>query len=140
MESIAIKSRRLLIRIGKFLPFSLCLIVFMGYTESMVALVAHDFLLFDNYVTLNTPFSFWIAKRFTYDWLTIFIVFVIGFAIEACKWNRLATLYLAGQLYEKDLVNDAELDEETILAIILANMIISAFFVYKGVIILINAK
>lgn len=139
-ESFAVKSRRLLIRIGKILPFSLCFIVFMGYTESAIALVTHDFLLFDNNMTLNTPVSFWIAKRFTYDWLMLFVILVISIAIETCKWNKIAILYLGGQLCEKDMVVKMEMEETTIFVIIFANLIISAFLVYKGVRILINTK
>lgn len=132
-ETFVVKSRRLLIRIGKLLPFFLCLIVAVGYAETIYALVANNYVLYNNDITLNTPISFWVGKIFIYDWVTLSIIVLIGFAIETCRWHKIATAYLALQIYERDLIASVELEEYTILEIAIANLIVSIYLVYKGI-------
>lgn len=130
------KIRRLLINLGKVLPFILCFVLLIGYTESIISLAFDNYLNYENYLTLNTPLSFWIALKFKYDYLTLFIITIISFAIETCKWNKLAILYLLMQLWEKDYFFTIELYKEYIYLICMINIIVCTFFVFKGITIL----
>lgn len=127
------KIRRLLINLGKVLPFILCFVLLIGYTESIISLVFDNYLNYENYLTLSTPLSFWIALKFQYDYLTLFIITIISFAIETCKWNKLAILYLLMQLWEKDYFFTIELYKEYIYLICIINIIVCTFFVLKGI-------
>lgn len=124
--------RRLLIRIGKFLPFVLCGIVFFSYSENVIALYNQDYLYFDRYIVLNTKFSFIIADSFEYDLLTIFAAGVLSNALSTCIYNKLAVLYLLVHLAEKKFFITVELYPEYIYAICVANIIICTFLCYKG--------
>lgn len=129
--SYANSARRLLINSGKLLPFALCFILSVSYSETLVAVVTENFLEYEGYIVLNTPISFSIAKVFRYDWLIMTLVFVISLAIEVCKWNMYASMYLAVHLLEKHYFS-FEMEMGSIAVVAGLNFIISAYFVYKG--------
>lgn len=132
------KARRVLIRVGKLLPFVLCFIVLIAYTESAFALATSDFLTYNGYTIPNTPISFYIANNFEeYDFVMCVIVLIISIAIEACKWNLRATYFLFVNQFEKYYF-DFELEPTTIYAICLANIIVCGYLTYKGIKIFIN--
>ena len=124
--------RRLLIQIGKTLPFVLCSIVFISYLEMAFASATSDYLLYDGMVILNTPISFFIGRYFEYDLLVCIISLIMSIAIEACRWNLWATFYLFVHLAEKSFF-DFELDVWQIYIIAIANLIVSGYFTYKGI-------
>lgn len=132
--------RRLLIQIGKTLPFVLCSIVFISCIEMAFAAATSDCLLYDGMVILNTPISFFIGRYFEYDLLVCVISLITSIAIQACRWNLWATFYLFVHLAEKSYF-DFELGVWQIYIISILNLIISAYFTYKGITIFLkNAK
>lgn len=131
-------ARRVLIRVGKLLPFVLCFIVLIAYTESAFALATSDFLSYNGYTIPNTPISFYIANNLEeYDFVMCVIVLITSIAIEACKWNLRATYFLFVNQFEKYYF-DFELEPTTIYAICLANIIVCGYLTYKGIKIFIN--
>ena len=122
----------LLIQIGKTLPFVLCGVLFISCIEMAFAVVTNDYLLYDGVVILNTPISFFIGRYFEYDLLVCIISLIMSIAIEACRWNLLATFYLFVHLAEKSFF-DFELDVWQIYIIAIANLIVSGYFTYKGI-------
>lgn len=130
------RARRLLINFGKIIPFVLCFMVLISYAESLYALCTDNFMLYGDSAALYTPISFYIAKRFEYDWLTILATTILSISIETCYWNKLALFYLFVQLWEKTYFSTIELYPEYIYAIIAVNLLCSGFFVFKGITIL----
>lgn len=131
--------RRLLIRLGKCLPFVLCGAICVSCVEMLIALATHDFISYNGTIILNTPISFAIGLYFEYDTLVCVLSFVLSIAIAACKWNLWATFYLLVHLMEKSYF-DFELDEWQIYVIAIANLIVSGYFTYKGIKILLTHK
>ena len=131
--------RRLLIHVGKMLPFVLCSIVFISCLEMAFAVATNDYLLYDGVVILNTPISFFIGRYFEYDLLVCVISLITSIAIQACKWNLWATFYLFVHLAEKSYF-EFELDICQIYTIAIANLIVSGYFTYKGIKILLTHK
>lgn len=127
------KVRRLLIQIGKSLPFLLCFIVFISYAENLFALATNDFLYYDGYYIVNTPISFAIGIKFEYDWLIVCVTMILSIAIETCKWNKFALLYLAANVLQKSYIASVELEWGTICAICMVNMLVCSFLIYKGI-------
>lgn len=127
------KFRRLLIKFGKILPFMLCFVVLIAYLESFIALCTDNFLLYEEYITLNTPISFWIASKFKYDVLTIFAATILSISVETCVWNKLSLCYLTLHYLSIQYIEKQELYPEYIYAICITNIIICGFFCYKGV-------
>ena len=131
------KFRRLLIRVGKILPFVICFIVLIGYVESFIALYFNDYILYGNDIILNTKVSFAINKFIEYDIQILVVLVILSIAIQTSNYNKLACIYLGVNLFEKSYF-DFELYPEYIYLICIVNIIVSAFFVWKGLRILIN--
>lgn len=134
--NIVHRARIALIRLGKVLPFIVCGLVFVSYAESLFALATNDFGLWGGNVIPNCNISWFIGKYFEYDIATLIVLLIISLAVETCYWNKLAILYLAVQLWEKSYISQVELYEEYIYAIIAVNLIVSGYFVCKGISIL----
>lgn len=133
MDGLAYRMRVALINTGKMLPFLICVVVFVSYAESAFALATNDFLDTDDAIILNKPLSWLIADYFRYNIVTIVVLTILSYAINACKWNKLALLYLATQLYEKEYFLTVELETFYIYAICAINMIVCSYLIYKGI-------
>lgn len=136
---MANKARKLLINLGKSLPFALCFVLLISYTESVFSLITANYVEYGGVTILYTPISFYIAEWFEYDLLTVTVIFITSIAIEACKWNLFASVYLAINLAQKSYIS-TELEPWTICTVAITNALISAFFVYKGIIIITTKK
>ena len=130
--------RKLLIRVGKVLPFIVCLLLFISYIENIYALYNNNFLYYKGYCVLSKPISNYIGNIFEYNLQTLFILALISFAIRTCIYNKLACLYLGVHLYEKSYFSTIELYPEYIYIICITNILISGFFVYNGIKILLK--
>jgi len=129
--------RRLLIQLGKTLPFVLCAVILVSYIETVFNLTTSHFLNLDGVIILNTPISFIVGQIFEYDLLVCCIMLTMSIAIEACKWNLWATFYTFVHIAEKYYF-DFELEPTTIYIICLANIIVAGYLTYKGIKILIR--
>lgn len=132
------RARIFLIELGKMLPFVVCFIVLISYTEDLFALTVDNYVVYDGSLVLNKPISWWIGQYFEYNLITVVILLTISVAIQTCVWNKLDILYLAIQLIEKQYFDTIELYPEYIYAICLANIVASGFLVYKGILVLIK--
>lgn len=132
--------RKLLIRIGKILPFVICFLVCLNYAETAFALATNNYLDWNGVVIPNTPISFLIGQYFEYNLQMLVVLCIISIAIETCIYNKLACVYLCVNLYEKSYFANVELYTETIYIIAVTNIIVSGFFVYKGAKMLIKYK
>ena len=124
--------RRLLIRVGKILPFIVCLLILLQYVETVFALLLSDFLVYDDMVIPNTPISFFIGQYFEYNLQMLVVLCIISISIETCIYNKLACLYLGINLLEKSYF-DFELEPTTIYIICLANIIVAGYLTFKGI-------
>lgn len=129
--------RRLLIQLGKTLPFVLCVAILISYIETVFNLATSHFLYLDGVVIPNTPISFIVGQIFEYDLLVCCIILTMSIAIEACKWNLWATFYAFVHIAEK-FYFDFELEITTIYVICLANIFVAGYLTWKGLHILIN--
>lgn len=131
------KIRRLLIQIGKVLPFIVCALMCLNYAESAFSLLTGNFLSYDDVVILNTPLSFFIGHYFEYNVQMLAVLVIISFAVETCVYNKLACLYLGINLIEKSYF-DFELEPTTIYIICVLNILVAGFITWKGLIILLK--
>lgn len=137
---MANRARRLLIYIGRSLPFILCFLVFISYSETILSLNANKFMCFADCCIVYTPVSFFVGNIFEYDWLIVILTLVVSVAIEACVLNLTAVMYLGLQLIEKSYLSTVELYEEYIYMIAAVNIMISGLLCYKGAKKLITTK
>lgn len=132
--------RRLLIRIGKVLPFFLCFLVFINYSETLIALATGDYLAYDGMVIPNTRISFLVGKYFEYDLSMLIVLIVVSIAVNTCFWNKVSCLYLGANLYEKSFFETNVYDNEIYYAVCAFNIILASYLTLKGIRILINNK
>ena len=123
--------RRLLINVGKILPFVVCFIVLISYIENVYALTTEDYMYYNGYYVLNKQVSNFIGSIFEYNIQTLTVLLLVSFAISTCIYNKLACLYLGINLLEKSYF-DFELEPTTIYIICLANIVVAGYLTFKG--------
>lgn len=126
------KIRRLLIHIGKVLPFVVCFLMCINYSETAFALATSDFLVYDGVVIPNTAFSFLIGQYFEYNLQMLFVLVILSIAIQTCVYNKMACAYLGINLAEKSYF-DFELEPTAIYLICLANIIVAGYLTLRGI-------
>ena len=131
------KIRKLLIKVGKVLPFVICFITCLNFIETAFATATSDFLVYDGIVIPNTPISFFIGQYFEYNLQMLVVLVILSIAIQTCIYNKLACAYLGINLAEKSYF-DFELEPTTIYIICLANIIVAGYLTYKGIKILLK--
>ena len=131
--NLVYKSRIGLIRFAKVFPFLLCFIVLASLLETVFALVLSDFVVFDNGITPNTPFAWLIAEKYEIGIYSVLLAIFLSVAFETCIWNKASEVYLLIYLKQQVYFPTIELYPKYIYAICIANILICAFFCYKGI-------
>ena len=127
------KARVILINIGKILPFVMCFIVALSYTESMLSVITNNLVKWNEYAIPNNEISWFVGEYFEYDLVTLVAFVILSIAIETCVYNKLTCLYLGINLLEKSYF-DFELEPTTIYIICLANIIVAGYLTIKGIV------
>lgn len=127
------RTRILLIRFGKVVPFVVCALVFISYIENIYALYNECYLTINGVVILNKPISYLIGSYFEYNALFLSFLIVVSFAIETCIYNKLAIFYLAINLYEKSYFTNHVYENNIYYIVAIINALVCAFFCNKGI-------
>lgn len=130
------KAKILLIDSGKMMPFVLCFVAFVSYSEDAFALFTSNIVNCGGYCVLYKPISWFLGNYFEYNIPFLVILTIISYALNTCYWNKIAIVYLFLQLFEKNYFLTIELNEQTLYAIIITNIAVSALLTTKGMIIL----
>lgn len=133
------KARVWLIRLGKVLPFVICFIVMLSYSETVFNLATNDLSSWYGIVIPSKPISWFISGYFEYNLQMLVVLCIISIAIETCYWNKLVCFYLGINLLEKSYF-DFELEPTTIYIICLANIVVAGYLTYKGIKILLTSR
>ena len=127
------KSRIGLIRFAKVFPFLLCFIVLISLSETLFALLLSDFVILDGSLTPNTPLAWFIADKYEFEIYSVLAAIFLSIAFETCVLNKASEIYLLVLLKQQTYFPTIELYIEYIYAICIANILICAFFCYKGI-------
>lgn len=133
------RARIWLIRLGKVLPFVVCFIVMLSYSETIFNLATNDLNDWCGVVVPNKPISWLIGQYLEYNLQTLAVLVILSIAISTCIYNKLACGYLGVNLAEKSYF-DFELEPTTIYIICLANIIVAGYITYKGIYLLTKTK
>lgn len=125
-------ARRILIRIGKSLPFLFAFLVFVNYTENVYAITLGKYADFGGNLVYDTPLSYAIASYIEYDCALVILAGIISLAIEACIWNLLCGVYLLFNLLEKSFFLTHDFSPEVYLYVSVVNMLIAGFLCFQG--------
>ena len=131
------KARIWLIRLGKILPFVVCFIVLLSYTESILSLITNKVVEYDDYFILYKPITFAISSYFEYNIQTLVVLSLISISIRTCIYNKLTCFYLGINLFEKSYF-DFELEPTAIYVICVCNIVVACYLIFKGIKIIIK--
>jgi hypothetical protein len=131
--NLVYKARVGLIRFAKVFPFILCLVVLISLLETLFALSLNNFVVFDCGIIPNTPFAWLIAEKYEIGIYSVLLAIFLSIAFETCVWNKASEIYLLVYLKQQVYFQTIELYPEYIYAICIANILVCAFFCYKGI-------
>lgn len=125
--------RKLLIRIGKVIPFVFAFVVAFGYCETLYA-VANGYMILDidgDYI-YNIPITFFLGNIVYIDWFDVFLLYVLAVALEFCKYNMRAVHYLLLNLAVRTLVEHFYLDWWVVVSLASFMALLGLYCVYGG--------
>lgn len=77
--------RKLLIRVGKIIPFVFAFIVMVSHIETAYAVLNDNIILdLEGYYTYDVPISNYIGNIVYIDWFDVLIVWILCVALELC--------------------------------------------------------
>lgn len=126
--------RKALIRIGKVLPFVICMLICTNYAETCLSVYTNDFVLYDNAVIPNTKLSFFIGQYFEYNIQMLVVITIISISIQTCIYNKIACAYMGVNLIEKSYFHSVELFPEYIYTICFTNIAVCVWLCWNGLI------
>lgn len=131
--SIIYQVRKVLVNLGKILPFVLTFILCISYSESLFSVITQRYVEYGEHTILETNLSYWLAQIFEYDWLSLFVLFTLSISLETCIYNKMACGMLAINLLEKTYLSQIELYPTTICIICLCNILVCGWLTFKGI-------
>ena len=133
--------RKLLIRLGKVIPFAFAFIVSFGYCETIYA-VANDYMVLDtdgDYI-YNIPITFFLGNIVYIDWFDVLLLYVLAVALEFCWRNMLAVHYLLLNLAVRTLTEHFYLDWWIVVGLAGFMALAGLYCIYGGLKILFNSR
>ena len=133
--------RKLLIRIGKVIPFVLAFVVVLGYVE---IIYAHGnnltVMIDDEFETYYTPLSNFIGNIIYIDWFDVLLLYIIAFALEFCKYNLRAVHYLLLNLAVRFVLEHFYLPNHVLIHLCAFMALAGLYCVYGGINILLSLR
>ena len=125
--------RKLLIRVGKVIPFVFAFIVVISHIESIFAILNDDIVLdFEGYYTYNVPISNYIGNIVYIDWFDVLLLYVLAVALEFCWRNMLAVHYLLLNLAVRTLVEHFYIESGIVVGLASFMALAGLYCVYGG--------
>ena len=135
---ITTSARRGIIRIGKYAPFFIVVIVTISNIETLYSVIEERYCTFNGMVVYYKPISWWIGEMFELSIAWIVALLILSFGVEACVWNRACIVFLSLVLLQKDFFLEHTINETYFAFVLIANSTIGTLLVIKGIKILLK--
>lgn len=133
--------RKLLIRIGKVIPFVFAFIVVISHIESIYAILNDDIILdLEGYYSYNVPISNYIGSIVYIDWFDVLLLYILAVALEFCWRNMLAVHYLLLNLAVRTLVEHFYIESGIVVGIASFMALAGLYCVHGGIKVLTNSQ
>ena len=133
--------RKILIRVGKVIPFVFAFIVVISHIESIFAILSDDIILdLEGYYTYNVPISNYIGNIVYIDWFDVLLLYVLAVALEFCWRNMLAVHYLLLNLAVRTLVERVYIESGIVVGLASFMALAGLYCVYFGIKILLSSR
>jgi len=125
--------RKILIRLGKIIPFVLAFILLVGYIESIYAVISQNLIVDVEDETLyNLPITFFLSDIVFIDWLDVFLVWILCFALELCKYAFRCAYLITLNLPFRRLVAHVSMADGITISLYAIMALFGLFCVYGG--------
>ena len=133
--------RKLLIRIGKIIPFVLAFIVLVGYVENVYSVLT-DRICIDEYgmAFYYCPFSTWISNLVYIDWFDVLLVWILCFALELCKYSFRCAYLITLNLAVRFVLEHFYLPNPVLIHLCAFMALLGLYCVYGGIKILLSLR
>lgn len=134
--------RKLLIRLGKTIPFVLAFILLVGYVETIHSIITNNTIVdAEENIIYNMPISFFIADIVYIDWLDVLLIWILCFALELCKYSFRCAYLITLNLPFRWIVGHVSMSDGVIVGIASFMALAGLYCVYGGITIFLkNAK
>lgn len=131
--------RKLLIRLGKTIPFVLVFILLVGYVETIYSIITNNTIIdAEENVIYNMPISFFIADIVYIDWFDVLLVWILCFALELCKYSFRCAYLITLNLPFRWLVGHVSMLDGMVIGLYVFMALAGLYCVYGGLKILFN--
>ena len=131
--------RKMLVRLGKIIPFVLAFVLFVGYTETIYAIISNNTIIdAEENIVYNLPISFFLADIVYIDWLDVLLVWILCVALELCKYSFRCAYLITLNLPFRWLVEHVSMSDGTIISIASFMALAGLYCVYGGIKVLTN--
>jgi hypothetical protein len=129
--------RRLLIRLGKLLPFLFVVILLVGELENLYAIYTDNVVEYEcgQYVYV-TPISNFISEYIYIDFMIVLMLYVLCVALELCKYTFRCVHVLALNLFVRKDLETYIFDDSILMLFIYMMIILCVFALYGGLVLL----
>ena len=126
--------RKLLIRVGKIIPFVFAFIVMVSHIETAYAVLNDNIVLdMEGYYTYDVPISNYIGNIVYIDWFDVLLLYILGVALEFCKYNMRAVHYLLLNLAVRTLVEHFYIESSIVVGTAIFMALAGLYCVYSGI-------
>ena len=125
--------RKTLIIVGKVIPFLLTLLVLIGHGENALSLIEERGEMCKEALLLSTPISDYIGNVIYINDMDVFLLYILAFALEYCKYTFRAVHYLLLSLIVRMVLEHCYMSSTFLLAIFISMSLLGLWVLYGGV-------
>lgn len=126
--------RKLLIRIGKILPFLFVAIVLFGYAEDYYAIFNENVIYdADGNGVYYAPISEFISVVVFIDWIDVLLLYILSFALEYCSTTRFCVHLLTLNLVVRFALENGNPSEDAASFVCACMVALCAVALFGGV-------
>ena len=133
--------RKLLIRLGKTIPFVLAFILLVGYVETIYSIITNNTIVdAEENIIYNLPISFFLADIVYIDWLDVLLVWILCVALELCKYSFRCAYLITLNLPFRWLVAHVSMPDGIVIGLYVFMALAGLYCVYGGIKILLSSR
>lgn len=126
--------RKLLIRLGKTIPFVLAFILLVGYVETIYSVITNNTIVdAEENIIYNLPTSFFLADIVYIDWLDVLLVWILCVALELCKYSFRCAYLITLNLPFRWLVSHVSMPDGIVIGIYVFMALAGLYCVCGGI-------
>ena len=126
--------RKLLVRLGKILPFIFVTIILVGLLENVYAILTTRAITdMDGNLIYYSPISAYIGSIIYIDWVDVLLLWILAIALEYCKYNLRCVYFITLNLAVRYVLEHVEMVGWLIIHICDFMVVYAIYCLYGGI-------